>query len=75
MAPNGEAELCPSCGEPRAEDVRYCEECGHDYGGQAAEVAEERSRLSGPLLWVFMLFWVVLAIAGLWFLFTALWAA
>ena len=31
--------------------------------------------LSGPVLWAFMLFWVVLAVAGLWFLFTALWAA
>jgi hypothetical protein len=67
--------VCPSCGEPRAEDARYCEECGHDYGGKTAPEAEERSMLSGPVLWVFMLFWVALAVAGLWYLFSVLWAA
>ena len=67
--------VCPDCGQPRAEDTRYCEECGHDYGGKTAPEAEERSILSGPTLYAFMLFWIILAIAGLWFLFSALWAA
>jgi hypothetical protein len=70
-----EVAVCPACGQPRAEGTRYCEECGHDYGGVTAPEAEERSLLSGPALWVFLLFWIVLAIAGLWFLFSALWAA
>jgi len=67
--------VCPACGQPRAEDTRYCEECGHDYGGATAPEAQERPMLSGPALWAFMLFWAILAIAGLWFLFSALWAA
>jgi hypothetical protein len=67
--------VCPACGEPRAEGTRYCEECGHDYGGATAPEAEDRTFLKGPILWAFMAFWVVLAVAGLWFLFSALWAA
>ena len=67
--------VCPACGQPRAEGTRYCEECGHDYGGATAPEAEERPLLSGPMLWAFMLFWIILAVAGLWFLFSALWAA
>jgi hypothetical protein len=68
--------ICPSCGEPRAEDARFCEECGHDYGGGAAPVpaAEERSLLSGPVLWVVLVFWVAMIIGGLFFLYNALWA-
>ena len=34
--PNIEIMICPVCREPRAEDARFCEECGHDYGGEAA---------------------------------------
>ncbi|MCC7371910.1 MAG: hypothetical protein IT306_26075 [Chloroflexi bacterium] len=67
--------VCPACGVPRAEDTRYCEECGHDYGGQVAPEAEEKPLLRGPVLWAFMLFWVALAVGGLWYLFTVLWAA
>jgi hypothetical protein len=73
--PDGAVTICPACGEPRAEDARYCEECGHDYGGRTAPEAEERTFLSGPALWIFMLFWVALAIACLWYLFSVLWAA
>lgn len=72
--PNIEISICPVCREPRAEDARYCEECGHDYGGQSPTPAEERSMLSGPVLWAIMLFWVALAIGGLFFLYNALWA-
>ena len=73
--PNIEITICPVCREPRAEDARFCEECGHDYGGQAPPSAEEeRPRFSGPVLWAIMLFWVALAIGGLFFLYTALWA-
>jgi hypothetical protein len=32
----------------------------------------ERSRLSGPILWIVMVFWALLAIGGLYFLYTAL---
>ena len=67
--------ICPACNAPRDGDVRYCEECGHDYENGAAPEAVERSVLSGPVLWAFMLFWVLLAVAGLWFLFSVLWAA
>jgi len=35
---------------------------------------EERSRLSGPVLWLVLAFWVVLAVGGLYFLYTALYA-
>ena len=28
--------ICPACNAPRDGDVRYCEECGHDYGGKTA---------------------------------------
>lgn len=66
--------ICPACNTPRDGDVRYCEECGHDYEGGTAP-AQEQSILSGPLLWAFMVFWAVLAVAGLWFLFSVLWAA
>ena len=62
-------------GKPRAEDARFCEECGHDYGGAAPPPAvEDRPMFSGPVLWAIMLFWVALAIGGLFFLYTALWA-
>lgn len=73
--PNIEITVCPVCREPRAEDARFCEECGHDYGGQPVPpVEEERPRLSGPVLWAVMVFWAALAIGGLFFLFNALWA-
>jgi len=75
--PNIEITICPVCREPRAEDARFCEECGHDFGGQpiagpAAE--EERPMFSGPVLWAIMLFWAALAIGGLFFLYNALWS-
>jgi hypothetical protein len=73
--PNIEILICPVCREPRAEDARFCEECGHDYGGGAVPpVVEERPVFSGPVLWAILLFWVALAIGGLFFLYTALWA-
>lgn len=78
-APSGDPAIivmvCPACGEARAEGARYCEECGHDYGGKTAAEAEDRNFLRGPVLWVFMLFWALLAVGGLWYLFTLLWAA
>jgi hypothetical protein len=72
--PNAEIVICPVCREPRADDARFCEECGHDYGGQAPAPVEERGILSGPILWAIMLFWAALAIGGLFFLYNALWA-
>jgi hypothetical protein len=70
--------VCPVCSEPRQEDSRYCEECGHDFGTEAPAAVPppvpERTRLSGPTLWVVVLFWAVLAIGGLWFLYTALYS-
>ena len=73
--PNIEIMICPVCREPRAEDARFCEECGHDYGGRGAAAAEEeRPMFTGPVLWAIMLFWVALAVGGLFFLFNALWA-
>lgn len=75
--PGSLATVCPACGEPRAEDARYCEECGHDFESAAPTPApqpEEKTGFSGPVLWLIMVFWVVLAVAGLVFLFTALWS-
>ena len=73
--PNAEIVVCPVCREPRAEDARFCEECGHDYGGEAPPpVPEERPMFSGPVLWAIMVFWVILALVGLFFLYNALWA-
>jgi hypothetical protein len=68
--------ICPACAEPRQEDARYCEECGHDFSGDASSrpPVEERSRLSGPVLWLVMLFWAALAVGGLYFLYTALYS-
>jgi hypothetical protein len=76
-SPDVATVLCPDCGEPRAEAARFCEECGHDYEGNGAAppaIAEERSLLSGPLLWAVLVFWVVLIVGGLLFLYNALWA-
>ena len=71
--PNIEITICPVCREPRAEDARFCEECGHDYGGEAPPPAEEeRPMFSGPVLWAILLFWVALAVGGLFFLYNAL---
>ena len=74
--PNAEITICPVCREPRAEDARFCEECGHDYGAQpiAPPVEEERPMFSGPVLWAIMVFWAALAIGGLFFLYNALWS-
>jgi len=73
--PNVEIVICPVCREPRAEGASFCEECGHNYAESPAEPPpEERSMLSGPLLWAVMLFWAALAVAGLFFLYNALWA-
>lgn len=72
--PPVEQVFCPVCREPRAEDARFCEECGHDYGGMAPPPAGEKSTLSGPLLWVFMLFWIVVIVGGLLFLYSAIWS-
>ena len=73
--PNIEIVICPVCREPRAEGASFCEECGHNYAeSPPAPPPEERSMLSGPLLWAVMLFWAALAVAGLFFLYNALWA-
>ena len=67
--------ICPECNEPRQADARYCEECGHDFGTDPVPPpTEERSRLSGPVLWLVMAFWAIIAIGGLWFLYTALYS-
>ena len=67
--------ICPACSEPRQADARYCEECGHDFGtAPVPPPAEERSRLSGPVLWLIVAFWAIIAIGGLWFLYTALYS-
>ena len=68
--------ICPECEEPRQADARYCEECGHDFGTApvAPPPTEERSRLSGPVLWLVLAFWAALAIGGLWFLYSALYS-
>jgi hypothetical protein len=69
--------VCPVCKEQRAEDARYCEECGHDFESEippTPPLPEERTGFSGPVLWLVMVFWVVLAVVGLTFLFTALWS-
>jgi hypothetical protein len=76
-APAG--RVCPTCGEPRQAEARYCEECGYDFGTDppppvVAAPAVESSRLSGPVLWLVIVFWAVLAVAGLYFLYTALYA-
>jgi hypothetical protein len=67
---------CPSCSEPRQADSRYCQECGYDYGTEAAPPAPppvpEPSRLSGPILWIVMVIWAVLIVVGVWYLYTQL---
>ena len=72
--PNADIRICPVCREPRAEDARFCEECGHDYGGQPTPREEERGLMSGPLLWAILVFWIVVIVGGLYFLYNALWA-
>jgi hypothetical protein len=61
---------------PRQIDSRYCQECGYDFGTAPAPPASgpvaEHGRLSGPILWIVMVFWALLAIGGLYFLYTAL---
>lgn len=68
--------ICPECSEPRQAEARYCEECGHDFGTDPVPPPpeEERPRLSGPVLWLVVAFWAVLALGGLWFLYTALYS-
>src|SRR5688500_17212232 len=74
--PNPEIVICPACRGPPAEDARFCEERGHDYGADTPPppVPEERPMFSGPVLWAIMLFWIAIAIGGLFFLYNALWA-
>ena len=36
--------------------------------------ADDKGPLSGPLLWAFMLFWVVVIVGGLLFLYSAIWS-
>lgn len=66
--------ICPECSEPRQAEARYCEECGHDFGTEPVPPppTEERPRISGPVLWLIVAFWAILAVGGLWFLYTAL---
>ena len=73
-APQIVVMICPECDEPRQADARYCEECGHDFGTEPVPPppAEERPRISGPVLWLIVAFWAILAVGGLWFLYTAL---
>src|SRR4051794_37444894 len=72
--------VCPACSEPRQADARYCEECGHDFGEAPPPVSAtptepaDPPRLTGPVLWLVVLFWAVAAIAGLYFLYSAIWS-
>ncbi|MFN8634389.1 MAG: hypothetical protein U0893_11085 [Chloroflexota bacterium] len=72
---SGGARICPECNVPRATDARYCEECGHDYGTEPIAPVQERGALSGPALWIVLVFWAAVAIAGLFFIYAAIWAA
>lgn len=76
-SPAVQVAACPVCREPRAEDARFCEECGFDYEGPApaaAPTVEERSGFRGPVLWLVLVFWVVLAVGGLFFIYNAIWS-
>ena len=72
-APRAPANACPTCGEDRAAGARYCEECGYDFGPATPGGPEEAGLLRGPLLWLFALFWLALAVGGLIFLYSAIW--
>jgi hypothetical protein len=62
---------CPICGEARENDAQFCQHCGHNFVS-ADGAPKTQGGLRGPLLWVIVVFWAVLAIAGLAWLYTGL---
>ena len=63
--------ICPICGEAREEDAQFCEACGHNFAGENGAPARI-GRLRGPLLWLVILGWAIIAVIGLAWLYTGL---
>ena len=62
---------CPVCGEARETDAQFCQACGHNFVA-SGDAPAPTSGLRGPLLWLVVVFWSMLAIAGLYWLYTGL---
>jgi apolipoprotein N-acyltransferase len=71
-ATSGLAAVCPICGESRENDAQFCQACGHNFTGGADAAPTQSSGLRGPLLWLVVAFWAILAVAGLYWLYTSL---
>ena len=64
----GLPSACPQCGQEREADDRYCPACGYDFADQAGGTARTGG-LGKPLLWILVVFWAAVAVAGLIYLY------
>jgi predicted amidophosphoribosyltransferase len=66
---------CPACGEPARPGLRFCEACGQEFGGESGGVVPPAERTEPaprqtPLWWLVVVVWVVLAAAGLFWVYS-----
>ena len=59
---------CPACGQPLPPDTRFCQACGAP--ASAGPTEDEPARGRQPWLAAVAVLWLVIMVAGLWFLYT-----
>jgi hypothetical protein len=63
---------CPVCNEAREEDAQYCQACGHNYTGGPDAAPVPSAGIPSLWLYAIVTFWAVLALLGMYWLYTTL---
>jgi hypothetical protein len=63
---------CPICGEPREDEDRFCESCGHNFQDDVTGTPAARAGISGPVLWLIIAIWAVIGVGALIWLYNGL---
>jgi hypothetical protein len=64
---------CPVCGDERdVDEDRFCSACGYDFIEGKPGAPPPRSGLSKPVLWLLVVVWAAIAVAGLVWLYNGL---
>ena len=65
-------DSCPVCAESREPDAQFCQACGHSFTGAPDAAPVESAGIPSLMLYAVVAFWAVLAILGMYWLYTVL---